>query len=135
MKRFFLLLPVVLLSCTQINEPINPNDPTPGVLVAPVATIGQARDITQTSAKLVGWIIANERGTTAYFEYRADQELYYTSIRINGTYSGTEAQEVTFVLKGLTPETKYRYRLRPSNQAGGIATREEVFTTLKKETI
>lgn len=132
MKRTFLVLSLffTLFSCREIDVE-NPiiEDPTPGRLVAPTAKIEPAENITRTSAQLVGQITANENGTTAYFEYRMAGELAYTSLKMKGTYSGTKPIKVIATIEGLLPGTEYRYRLRPSNQGGGIASAEAIFKT------
>jgi hypothetical protein len=122
----------LFISCKSINEPEDPTeDPTPGRLVAAVATIGPAENITRTSATLIGYVTANEKGTTVAFEYRTDKENFYRTLKMKGFYTGTSPQKVIGVVNDLMPGTNYRYRLRPANKAGSIASREAYFSTLE----
>jgi hypothetical protein len=87
-----------------------------GAFVLPTVTTGAAKDITDTTAILVGTVNANGSSTAAYFEYGSatsyDEQTSDTSL------AGSTEEEVSKSVSGLKPGTTYHYRIRAGTTLG-----------------
>ena len=101
-----------------------------GPSVAPTETMVPTA-ITFKSARLNGFINPNGASTTACFEYGTTTS--YGSTTASGMF-GTTAQEIGFVLTGLTPDTTYHYRIVASSATGTNRGSDAQFTTLPVST-
>ncbi len=110
-------------------------DKTFSTHIPPKATTSEATEITSTSAVLNGTVNPNGNSTDAYFYYMPYCVMCNPSGTAVGHNIGSGTSPVTLNIKvtGLTPGTKYMYRLRASNQQGGESKGEfkTFFTTSK----
>jgi phosphodiesterase/alkaline phosphatase D-like protein len=84
-------------------------------IAGPVAVTGSASQITSTSAMLNGTVNPNGQNTVAWFQWGTDAS--YASNTAAVLISGTNVAPVAVsnLLNGLTPLTRYYYRLAASN--------------------
>jgi pimeloyl-ACP methyl ester carboxylesterase len=85
-----------------------------------------ATSVTNTSARVNGFIDPKGSSTTAYFEYGTTAA--YGSTTISGNF-GTTAQNIGTTISGLTPGTTYHYRIVASNSGGTSRGSDMTFTT------
>jgi len=100
---------------------------------APGVTTGPARSIEQTTATLTGSVNPNEAGTTYYFEYGTTRN--YQGAVPNppaGAGKGNRAVKVAVAIGGLSPATKYHYRLVARNAKGTRRGTDRTFTTKRQ---
>ncbi|PKN37919.1 MAG: hypothetical protein CVU62_09370 [Deltaproteobacteria bacterium HGW-Deltaproteobacteria-2] len=106
--------------------------------IPPKATTNEATDVTSTSAVLHGTANPNGNSTDAYFRYMPYCVMCNPSGIAVGQNIGSGNSPVTLNIKvtGLTPGTRYMYRLRASNQQGGESLGEyKMFFTPSKPTV
>ena len=96
---------------------------------APTAITGAASDISATSAKLNGTVIANNASTTITFEFGPDTSYGRLVDAEPNTVSGSINTEVFAQLTGLTANTVYHFRVVAQNNAGPAVGADAVFTT------
>lgn len=108
--------------CEEEKQPGNP---------APEITLNAAEEITRTSAKLSGRVIAASNSHTDLFRF-----LYGTSPEMEQVREArlTENGEVSTVLQDLTPGTIYHYCIEAGNKAYRIQSPALTFTTVPNET-
>lgn len=106
--------------------------------IPPKATTNEATDVTSTSAVLNGTVNPNGNSTDAYFNYMPYCVLCNASGIAVGRNIGSGNSPVTLNIKvtGLTPGTRYMYRVRASNQQGGESLGEyKMFFTPSKPSV
>jgi hypothetical protein len=96
---------------------------------APTASTNSATNITINSATLYGTVNANDRSTTAWFEYGLYSGLYDYSTSAK-TISGTSDETISISISNLYAGTKYYYRIVAENDIGTTYGDEMYFTTL-----
>src|SRR5680860_315361 len=96
-------------ACDPVIEPNgpDPDDPTPTALVKSVVAISPAENVTETTAKLVAYVIPNEKNTKVSFEYKISTEANFHPQAVSGTYTGTDSIKITFDLSNLTANSEY----------------------------
>jgi uncharacterized protein YraI len=92
----------------------------------PTAQTLAATVITATSAQLNGALNPNGSALSAYFEYGSSTG--YGNRTLTGNF-GTAAQNISFNLSGLNPNTVYHYRVVASTRQSSIPGLDQTFTT------
>jgi NHL repeat-containing protein len=87
-----------------------------------------SREITDTSAVLVGRVDPNHSQTTYRFEYGTDTS-YGNATPLDSAGSGARSVRVSKSITGLRPNTEYHFRLVASNAAGESQGADHTFTT------
>ena len=122
-----LLVAILLFACKPTSD--GPNDPPDPTLVKPVLSIASAINITDSTAKITAWVIANEDNTQVSFDYKTGSSAWKTNT-LPTTFAGKDTIKVSFDLAKLTASTNYTLRVRASNKAGEVISGESQFTTL-----
>lgn len=94
---------------------------------APTAGTDPATNVAANSATLNGTVAPNKTATSYHFEYGTTTNLGQKTAPV--TVNGNGAKHVSAGLSGLTPATKYYFRIVASNPAGTAAGGEQSFTT------
>ena len=94
----------------------------------PSVSTGAADSITGTSARLVGRVDPNGRGTVTWFEYGPTTSLGSRTPETNAGF-GTNASTVRATITGLQPGTTYHYRVAGRSDAGTAQGQIRNFTT------
>jgi hypothetical protein len=97
----------------------------------PTVSTGGASRVTQTSVTLTGKVNPNGARTTYFFQY-GTSKLYGATTGPTDAGSGTNARTATADVLGLTPFTKYHYRLVARNSQGTTFGGDRTFTTKKQ---
>jgi hypothetical protein len=105
--------------------------PAAAAVTKPTVTTGGAARVTQTSATLTGKVNPNGARTTYFFQYGTTR-LYGATTGPADAGSGTRARTAAADLTGLTPFTKYHYRLIAQNSKGTTFGGDRTFTTKKQ---
>jgi hypothetical protein len=87
-----------------------------------------AREVTDTTALLAGYVNPNGGHTTYRFEYGLDTS-YGSTTAVDNAGSGATAVPATKSVSGLQPNTTYHFRLVASNAAGETQGADQTFTT------
>ena len=95
---------------------------------APGASTGGVRDLTSTSATLVGRVDPNARPTSYFFEYGTTTG-YGSRTPNTDAGSGNGPREVTAPVSGLKPRTTYHYRLVAFSTDGTTRGGDRTFKT------
>jgi phosphodiesterase/alkaline phosphatase D-like protein len=95
---------------------------------APTATTGPVSAVGGTTATLSGTVNPGGQATTWQFEY-GPTTSYGTKTTARNAGSGTAAADVSADLTGLTPGTRYHYRLTATNAAGTARGADGIFST------
>ncbi|MFM8528373.1 MAG: hypothetical protein ACKOD2_01615, partial [Ilumatobacteraceae bacterium] len=85
---------------------------------APVVSTGAASEVKNKSATVAGTVNASTASSTVVFEYSTSSNFTGSSTVSGGTVTGATAQAVTGSLTGLTPGTKYWFRVKATNSTG-----------------
>jgi hypothetical protein len=96
----------------------------------PTASTGSAHNVTPVAVRLTGTVDPNGRATTYRFEYGTSTS-YGASTADAGAGSGQSAKSVSASITGLTPNTRYHYRVVATNDAGIARGRDRSFVTLR----
>jgi hypothetical protein len=96
----------------------------------PGASTGSARNVTPTGARLTGTVDPNGHATTYRFEYGTTTSYGKHSADASAG-SGQSGRSVSATIGGLTPNTRYHYRVVATNAAGVTRGRDRTFTTLR----
>jgi hypothetical protein len=96
----------------------------------PGASTGSARNITPTGARLTATVDPNGRATTYHFEYGTTTSYGKRTGDANAG-SGQSGRSVSATIGGLTPNTRYHYRVVATNAQGTTRGRDRTFTTLR----
>jgi hypothetical protein len=96
----------------------------------PGATTSSARNVTAVSARLAASVDPNGRATTYHFEYGTSTS-YGKRTAEAGAGSGQSARSVSSAISGLSPNTRYHYRVVAGNDAGVARGRDRSFVTLR----
>ena len=94
----------------------------------PKATTDSANAITRTSANLNGRVNPDSANTSIWFEYGVTTDLG-TATSFSSIGGGNNLQSETVSVSGLTPATKYYFRVMAQNQFGTVAGSIQNFTT------
>ncbi len=94
---------------------------------APTVQTLPPTSVTTTAARLNGYLNPNGATATAYFDYGLTTA--YGNATPFGNF-GTTAQDVGFVLAGLSPNTTYHYRIVAANASGTSRGSDATITTL-----
>jgi hypothetical protein len=105
--------------------------PAAADVTKPAAKTGGAARVTQTSATLTGSVNPNGARTTYYFQWGGSRP-YANSTGPTDAGSGTNAKAAAADLSGLTPNTKYHYRIVARNSKGTTVGSDRTFRTLKQ---
>ncbi len=105
----------------------NSNPPPTGT--APSAHTDAATNVTRTSVNLNGRVNPDGAQTTYWFEYGTTSDLGNVT-SLQSTSAGTSLVGVSAAVGGLTPATKYFYRLDAQNQFGTVVGSIQSFTTV-----
>ncbi len=98
---------------------------------APTATTGEATEIHATTARLAGFVDPNGLATSFDFEYGLASSGYELTVPIpSGKLGAGESREVSEGVRGLSPATKYHYRVLASSSAGTNTGAERTFSTV-----
>lgn len=100
----------------------------------PSAETEGAEDVTDSSAKLQGKVNANNSETSAWFEYRREDEEDYHRSSAKQTVVGKTAKDISANISGLSSLTRYYYRLSVKNEEGIQYGEEKNFITLENLT-
>jgi uncharacterized delta-60 repeat protein len=102
--------------------------PAPSSTSAPSVTTGAASGIGETSAEVAGQVDPGGLQTSYHFDYGTTTGYGHSSS--TGTVpAGSSAVAVSAQLTGLTPDTKYHYRLVASNADGAVYGADGTLTT------
>jgi hypothetical protein len=93
----------------------------------PAAATSPATNITSTSATLNGTVTPNKTTTTYHFEYGRSTSL--GSQTPTATVNGNATKSVGTDVSGLTPATKYYFRIVATSASGTATGSEQSFTT------
>jgi uncharacterized repeat protein (TIGR01451 family) len=97
---------------------------------APTVTTEPATNVLTRSATLNGTVNPNGLDTTAGFRWGETQGgPYPNEEQVPGTLTGSNPQEISVDISGLTPDTTYYYRAIGSNADGELEGEEQQFTT------
>lgn len=96
----------------------------------PGATTGSARSVSPVAARLSASIGPNGRATTYHFEYGTTTS-YSERTADASAGSGQSARAVSAGISGLSPNTRYHYRVVAGNDAGVTRGRDRSFVTLR----
>ncbi len=98
---------------------------------APSVTIGEAQNITRTTATLPGTVNPEGLETSYYYQYGTTTSYGGNSPSIQGVSagSGTAAVPAPIGIRGLLPATTYHYRLAATNADGTTYSEDKTFTT------
>lgn len=101
--------------------------------VAPSATAKPATSITATTATLHGTVTPNGSDTTVVFEYAPDQGAIGNLLKTSPQHigAGTAPVNVSAVLSGLDPNTRYFFTVAATNDWGTFRPNGLTFTTAK----
>jgi len=102
-------------------------DAAPG---PPGASTSSARNVTAVGARLAASVDPNGRATTYHFEYGTSTS-YGKRTAEAGAGSGQSARSVSATISGLTPNTRYHFRVVASNDSGVTRGRDRSFVTLR----
>lgn len=105
--------------------------PAAADVTRPAVSTGGAAHVTQTSATLTGKVDPNGARTTYFFQYGTSR-IYGATTGPTDAGSGTRARPATADLTGLTPFTKYHYRIVAHNSKGTTFGGDRTFTTRKQ---
>jgi hypothetical protein len=101
---------------------------TPALAAAkPGASTGRAANVTQTSATLTGSVDPNSSPTTYSFQIGLTQR--YTNATTSGVATGGRSQAVAIPVGGLTPATRYHFRIVARNGQGVARGADRTFKT------
>jgi hypothetical protein len=95
---------------------------------APSATTGAATNVTANSARVSGTVNPNGEATTYSFQF-GTTAAYGLQTNAESAGSGTQPQDVSATLTGLTAGTTYHYRLIATNASGTTVGADATFTT------
>ncbi len=101
-----------------------------GAPAKPGATTGGATNVLTQSARVSATISPNGADTTYYFQYGTTSGYGQATTPL--TVTGTGSHKVFADLAGLTPATKYHYRILASNSAGAATGADRTFTTRRQ---
>ena len=111
-------------------------DQTFTTLATPSATTGAATNITDTTATLNGTANDNGTNTVVSFEYGTDTSYGTTVTATPGFLSaGAGNTTVSTIITGLTPGTKYHFRVDAASTPGTTKGGDQTFTTLALPTV
>jgi hypothetical protein len=96
----------------------------------PGATTGSVRNVSPVAARLSASVDPNSRPTTYHFEYGTTTS-YGKRTADAGAGSGQSARSVSAGISGLSPNTRYHYRVVAGNDAGAARGRDRSFVTLR----
>jgi hypothetical protein len=101
-----------------------------GALAAnpPTATTGAAREVTDTTAAVAGWINPSGQATRYAFQYGAFTP-YASETAVQDGGSGNAMTAVATELTGLQPGTTYHFRLLATNASGTSVGSDLTFRT------
>jgi phosphodiesterase/alkaline phosphatase D-like protein len=111
---------------TAKGGPCSPS--TPQYCPPPKVTTGPAKHVTDTSATLTGTVNPNGSPTSCHFEYGQTRH-YGSTTPSQNVGSGTKPVKVSATITGLTPNTKYHYRLVCTNLGGQGTGGDKTFKT------
>ncbi len=98
-------------------------------LSAPTVTTTGAVNVSQTFATLEGAVNANNLTTIVTFEYDTTTAYGHSLKAIPDTIDGNKTVDVVANLTGLTPATKYHFRVIAENSSGTVNGKDTTFTT------
>jgi len=105
--------------------------PAAAAVTKPTVGTGGVSRVTPTSATLTGKVNPNGAQTTYFFQY-GPSNLYGATTGPTDAGSGTNTKVATADLIGLTPFTKYHYRIVAQNTKGTTFGGDRTFTTKKQ---
>jgi hypothetical protein len=105
--------------------------PAAAAVTKPTVSTGGAAKVTQTSATLTGKVNPNGAQTSYFFQYGTSR-IYGSTTGPTDAGSGTHAKAAAADLTGLTPFTKYHYRIVARNSKGTTFGGDRTFTTKKQ---
>lgn len=97
--------------------------------LAPACLTQPATNISGTEANLNGTVNPNYLSTTVTFEYGATTSYGQTATPIQNPFTGNNIINVTVNISGLSPGTKYHYRIKTENSIGTTYGDDMTFTT------
>jgi len=104
----------------------------PAAMSEPTVAIEAATAVTARSATLHGSVTPNGADTTYWFEYSTDSlvgNVLGTATPEKTISAGAGASDVSAALTGLSPSTKYNYRLAARNSQGTVRSEVMSFKT------
>jgi hypothetical protein len=119
-----LVLPSVAAAALTLAGPA-------GAQSRPTLTTGSAARVTPTTATLTGLVDPNGLRTTYFFEY-GPTVRYGTRTAVQPAGSGTARVTALADVAGLTPATRYHFRLVATNRRGTTRGRDRTFATLRQ---
>ncbi|MFO7575738.1 MAG: fibrobacter succinogenes major paralogous domain-containing protein [Bacteroidales bacterium] len=122
----FVILVVFLQSCKKDNNGDTPPIKEPS---KPSVETGLATWVRETSVTLSGKVSPGNTETQVSFEYGTTTDYGYVITADPATVSGTERQDVTTEILGLTAGTVYHYRIKAQNSVGDTTGLNASFTT------
>jgi hypothetical protein len=96
----------------------------------PGATTGSARSVSPVAARLSASVDPNGRPTSYHFEYGTTRG-YGKRTADASAGSGQSARSVSAAISGLSPNTRYHYRVVAANDAGVAHGRDRSFVALR----
>jgi hypothetical protein len=96
---------------------------------APIASTGEAAELTTSSATLKGSVYQGNQPTSYYFQYGLTSAYVAQTAITPGT--GTQTIHVAALVTGLSVDTTYHYRLVAVNATGTSEGADHTFTTKK----
>jgi NHL repeat len=118
------------LVAANVNGPSDGTDQTFVTASAPSITGALASQVTDTGARLIGYLNPNHRETAYHFEY-GPTNSYGTVVPVPDGSAGSGIAEtaVSETISSLTPATTYHFRLIASNASGSVDGPDRTFTT------
>jgi streptogramin lyase len=98
------------------------------ITVGPGVTTGAAERVGSASATLTGSVRPNGQATSYRFEY-GRTEAYGSETTATAAGAGLAARDVSAGVAGLSPDTRYHYRLVAVNDSGTGRGEDRTFTT------
>ncbi len=105
--------------------------PATASAAAPAASTGGAARVTPTTASLTGTVNARGRSTTYNFQW-GRTTAYGAVTAVTAAGDGTGNVSAVADIGGLTPNTRYHYRLVARNSDGTTRGRDRSFTTRRQ---
>ena len=120
---------------TPTPTPYNPNQNGYGYGSAPSIGSQSVSSIYDTSVVLNGSVNPNNALTNAWFEYGKSESLENGSAGYQTLQASSYSSNISYTLTGLSPNTKYYYRISANNNYGTVRNGIGSFTTANAQPV